>query len=215
MNLSANQQPRIEAGIKHRRNKNMRLFICICLFFVFSAPNTQGQDRGSIPEELLRPRWNVSPHYPADIVIGDLGQGKASDAAYSYANSIASAILSRQRGHPSLASVNPDLLDSYFYALGRVAPVSFRLGGGREEADGAISFLIRYIGRDYGITGELYIRYRTRQIQGEDGEITQTGNWVFDDLLFEEAKSHEQEFQESMQRAEKHRLNYLPYERFF
>jgi hypothetical protein len=193
----------------------MRLFIHICFFFIFSVSIAQGQDRGSIPEELLRPRWSASPRYPADIVIGDLGQGSASYAAYSYANSIASALLSRQRGHPSLASVNPDLLNNYFYKLGGIAPVSFRLGGGREEADGAISFLIRYIGKDYGITGELYIRYRTRQIQGEDGEITQTGNWVFDDLLFEEAKSREEEMQEALRRAEKHRLNYLPYERFF
>jgi hypothetical protein len=189
----------------------MRLLICVCLFLVFSGSIVQGQDRGSIPEELLRPILRVSPHYPADIIIGDLGQGKASSAAYSYANSLASALLSRQRGHPSLASVNPVLLDSYFYKLGSVAPVSFRLGGGREEADGAISFLIRYIGRDLGITGELYIRYRTRQVDG--GEVT--GNWVFDDLLFEEAKSRDEELRESLQRADKHRLNYLPYERFF
>jgi hypothetical protein len=192
---------------------NSRLFIRICLFFVFSAFIAFGQDRGSIPEELLRPKWGESPRYPADLVIGDLGQGRASAAAYSYANSLASALLSRQRGHPSLATVNPVLLDSYFYALGRVAPVSFRLGGGREEADGAISFLIRYIGRDYGITGELYIRYRTRQTQSDDEEVT--GNWVFDDLLFEEAKSREEELRESTRRADKHRLNYLPYERFF
>jgi hypothetical protein len=191
----------------------MRLFIC--LFFIFSIPFVQGQDRGSIPEELLRPGWGEAPRYPADIVIGDLGQGRASAAAYSYANSIASALLSRQRGHPSLSAVNPDLLDSYIYALGRVTPVTFRLGGGREEADGAISFLIRYIGREYGITGELYIRYVTRNVQNEDGEMTQTGNWIFDDLLFEEAKSREVEQQESQQRANKRRLDYLPYERFF
>jgi hypothetical protein len=193
----------------------MRLFIHICLVFIFSSFIAQGQDRGSIPEELLRPKWGESPRYPADIVIGDLGQGKVSAAAYSYANSIASALLSRQRGHPSLSAVNSVLLDNYFKTLGGVSPVSFRLGGGREEADGAISFLIRYIGRDYGLTGELYIRYRSRQIQGEDGEITQTGNWVFDDLLFEEKKNREEEFQESLQRADKHRYNYLPYERFF
>jgi hypothetical protein len=191
----------------------MRLFIC--LFFIFSIPFVQGQDRGSIPEELLRPGWGEAPRYPADMVIGDLGQGRASAAAYSYANSVASALLSRQRGHPSLSAVNPDLLDSYFYALRGVAPVTFRLGGGREEADGSISFLIRYIGREYGITGELYIRYITKQIQNEDGDIAQTGNWIFDDLLLEEAKSREEEQQEAQKRAEKRRLDYLPYERFF
>jgi hypothetical protein len=192
---------------------NFKFFIGLCLFFIFSGFVIQGQDRGSIPEELLRPKWGESPRYPADLVIGDLGQGRASAAAYSYANSLASALLSRQRGHSSLATVNPVLLDSYLSTLRNVAPVSFRLGGGREEADRAISFLIRYIRRDYGITGELYVRYRTRQVQSGDEE--ETGNWVFDDLLFEEAKSRDEELRESMERAEKRRLNYLPYERFF
>jgi hypothetical protein len=187
----------------------------ICLLLLFPGFIAQGQDRGSIPEELLRPRGRLSAHYPADLVIGNLGRGNASDAAYSYANSIANALLSGQRGHPSLTAVNPDLLNNYFTALGGITAVSFRLGGGREEADGAFSFLIRYIGRDYGLTGELYIRYRTRQVQSTDGEITQTGNWVFDDLFFEEAKSREEEMLEAMQRADKNKLNYLPYERFF
>ena len=195
--------------------KKTKLFFHICLFLVISVYISYGQDRGSIPEELLRPGWGESPRYPADLVIGDLGQGKASAAAFSYANEVASALLSRQRGNPSLASVNPDLLDSYFSKIGKAAPSAFRLGGGREEADGAVSFLIRYIGREYGITGELYIRFVTKQVEDEDGEITQTGNWIFDDLLLEEAKKREDEYEEAMTRAEKHRLNYLPYERFF
>jgi hypothetical protein len=34
-------------------------------------------------------------------------------------------------------------------------------------------------------------------------------------LFFEEAKSREEEMLEAMQRSDKHKLNYLPYERFF
>jgi len=191
------------------------LFIKICFFLLVFVSVIFGQDRGSIPEDLLRPRWGESPRYPADMVIGDLGQGKASAAAFSYANTVASALLAKNRGHSSLSGVTELLLDSYLYKLGKVAPTTFRLGGGRIEADGSTSFLIRYIGREYAITGELYVRYLTRQIENEDGEITQTGSWIFDDLLLEEAKSREEEYLDSLRRAEKHRLNYLPYERFY
>jgi len=194
---------------------NKRFLFFICVFFIVSVFFAHGQDRRSIPDELLRPKWGESPRYPADVVIGDLGQGRASSAAYSHANSIAAALLSRQRAHPSLAAVNPDLLDSYFFTLGRASPYTYRLGGGKEEADGAFSFLIRYIGRDYGVTGELYVRYMTRQVKSEDGGTAQTGIWVFDDLLLEEVKSREEEQREAVNRAEKRRLDYLPYERFY
>jgi len=193
---------------------NKRILVFICVFFIISVFTAHGQDRRSIPEELLRPRWGESPRYPADVVIGDLGQGRASAAAYSQANSIASALLSRQRGHPSLAGVSPDLLDSYFLTLGKTSPYTYRIGGGKEEADGAFSFLIRYIGRDYGVTGELYVRL-TRQVKSEDGGTAQAGIWVFDDLMLEEVKSREDEQREAINRAEKRRLDYLPYERFY
>ncbi|MCL2209371.1 MAG: hypothetical protein FWC19_03615 [Treponema sp.] len=189
-------------------------FLIFLLAAVFASP-VQGQDRGSIPEELLRPGWGEAPRYPSDMVIGELGQGRASAAAFNHASSVASALLSRQRGHSSLSNVNPAIIDSYLSALGRISPVSFRLGGGREEADGSVSFLIRYIGREYGMTGELYIRYITKQVVNENGETIAAGSWVFDDLLFEEARSREEENQDALQRAQNHRLNYMPYERFF
>lgn len=195
--------------------KSLCFSVCFCLFFLVLVSFNYGQDRGSIPETLLRPSRGESPRYPADLIIGELGQGRASAAAYSFANSAASALLSRNRGHSSLSTVSADSLNSYFERLAKVSPSSFRIGGGREEADGAVSFLIRYIGRDYGLTGELYVRYAVRQVLGEDGEITQTGYWVIDDLLFEEIRSREDEYAEATKRAKYHRLDYLPYERFF
>ena len=189
--------------------KNMRVFIYICLFFIvcFTA---HGQTRGTIPEELLRPGRGESSRYPADMVIGELGQGRAPAAAYSYANSVAAGLLSGQMGNSALASINPSLREKYLLALGNISPHSYRLGGGREEADGAVSFTIRFIGREYGITGEMYLR-NTRQTGA--GETAQAGNWVFDELLLEEAKSREVEEQEAAQM--RHRLDLLPYERFF
>lgn len=194
--------------------KSLRYSIFIFIFFI-SAAFIQGQDRGSIPEELLRPGWGEAPRYPSDMVIGELGQGRAPAAAYNHANSVASALLSRQRGHSALSGISSSSLDKYLSALGRISPVSFRMGGGRVEADGGVSFLIRYIGRDYGITGELYVRYISRQVVNESGETVSAGSWSFDDLLLEEARSRGDEHQDSLQRAQNHRLNYMPYERFY
>jgi len=192
--------------------RNMRLFNGFVLLFLISV-SIHGQTRGTIPEELLRPNRGEGSRYPEDTIIGELGQGRASSAAYSCAVSLAEGFLSGQVNNPALVSVNPDLRESYLYALGKIAPRSFRLGGGREEADGAVSFLVRFIGREYGITGELYIRYITRQVEEDDGEVTVTGNWVFEELLLEEAKNRETEREESSQL--RHRLDLLPYERFF
>jgi hypothetical protein len=187
--------------------KNMHVFL-ICLFFIVSV-FAAAQTRGSIPADLLRPSWGESARYPVDTVIGELGQGKAPADAYSFANSVSSGFLSGQPGHTSLASVNPDIRDRCMRSLTRISPHNYRVGGGRVEPDGAVSFLVRFIGREYGITGELYIKYITR-LGGSAGESAQSGRWVFDDLILDEAKSREMELEEVSKL-----INYLPYERFF
>ena len=189
----------------------IRVFSFFYLFLVtaiFAAAQGQGSYRGSIPEALLRPGRGESARYPIDLVIGELGQGRASAAAYSYANSVAAGLLSGQMSNSALSSINPGLRETYLSTLGRVSPRSYRIGGGRQEPDGAVSFMVRFIGREYGITGELYIRYTTRQTEEET-----TGSWSVDELLLDEAKSRETEHQEALQR--RHRLDLLPYERFF
>ena len=173
------------------------------------AVSQNGPLRGSVPEVLLRPARGESPRFPVDLVIGELGQGSATSSAYSYANTIGTGLLSGQAGHPSLSSINPVIRENYLSAVRAVNPASFRIGGGRTEADGAVSFLIRFIGRDRGITGELYIRYVTRQLE-DDGETRTIGSWVFEDLLFDEAKERETENSETV-----HFNNFYPYERFF
>jgi len=192
----------------------MRNFYFVC-FFLCLAVFSHAQDifyRGSIPEELLRPKRGEAVHYPVDTVIGELGQGKASDAAYSFAKSIASGLISANMEHPGLAGINTVLRENYLNVLKEIGPRSYRIGGGREEPDGAVSFMIRLLGKENGITGELFIRYVTRQIQqdNENVETKTVGGWRFEDLVLEEAKSREEEQRDSLQR-----FDFSPYERFF
>jgi len=179
-------------------------------FFAFSQEQMERASRGSIPEELLRPKRGEAPRYPIDVVIGELGKGTASDAAFSFANYISAAFLSGNMDNTALASIDSVLRQNLLTSLDVITPLSYRLGGGREEADGAVSFLIRFIGKDQGITGELYIRYLSRQTEGADGEIKTTGRWVFEELLLEEARDREVEQKESIYRSD-----FYPYERFY
>jgi len=190
----------------------VRVFYTFCLLVLIPAfAVSQGQDlfRGSIPETLLRPGRGEAPRYPVDVVIGELGRGAASVSAFNYANLIGAGFLSGQMGHPALASINSTIRESNLSAIQVISPVSFRIGGGREEPDGAISFLVRFIGREQGITGEMYIRYVSRRIS-EDEEGAVIGNWVFEELLLEEARDRAVEHQEAANRND-----FYPYERFF
>jgi hypothetical protein len=195
----------------------MRIF-SICLFLAAAVfASAQEEDlsffRGSIPEELLRPKRGEAPRYPIDTVIGEIGMGRASAAAYSFASSIATGLVSGEMGHRSLSGINPVLREGYLSALKNIECRNFRLGGGREEPDGAVSFLVRFTGKEQGITGELFVRYVTKETERvleEETEIIIEGNWTFDDLILEEAKSREEERRDSLQR-----FDFSPYERFF
>ena len=192
----------------------LRVFALGLLLIAPALAVSQTQDervlRGSIPEQLLRPGRGESPRYPIDTVIGELGQGSVPAGAFRFAESICAGFLSGNTESRVLASINSTVREFLFSSLEAAKPVSYRIGGGREEADGAYSFLVRFIGREQGITGELYIRYVTRHIEREDGEASSTSVWVFEELLLEEAKTRETEQQESI-----YRYDFYPYERFF
>ena len=106
--------------------KKPGIFFFVYIFFISFSP-AHGQARGSIPEALLRPAWGESSRYPVDIVIGEMGQGRAPYAAFTYASSLAAGLLSGQTSHPALASINPALRDNYLRALAGISPRSFRL----------------------------------------------------------------------------------------
>jgi hypothetical protein len=183
----------------------MRIFIYICLFIIVTgtvAAQSSGRYRGSIPEALLRPAKGGAAHYPIDTVIGEMGQGSATDAAFSYANWVAGGLLSGRMNHPALESINPVIRESYLSALGSVEPRFYRIGGGREEPNESTSFVVRFVGRDYSITAEMYIRHIMLE--------NESGSWMLEDFLMDEAMSREQE-----DRSSSYRVDSVPYERFF
>jgi hypothetical protein len=157
---------RIEQGeIQGMRKMGFKALLCFLFGFcgiLFSvSQDTAGEEgisRASIPEELLRPQRGESPRYPVDTVIGPLGRGEASEDAYLFARKVSAALTAGNQNDSSLSGMNSVSLEAFLSELGGINPRVYRLGSGREEPDGAVSFLVRFLGRERGITGELYIR---------------------------------------------------------
>jgi hypothetical protein len=157
-----------------------------------------------IPEEVRRPRRGEAPRYPRDMVIGTLGRGGAPEEAYALARTCLEALLTQDQDSEHPAIEDAARREEIFSGLKPVAPQKFRIGGGREEPDGGVSFLFRFIGREQGVAGELYLR------PGEEGEEEQEQEqgWVFDDIILEEPQA-------LAVVKDPYRYDFSPYERFF
>jgi hypothetical protein len=168
-----------------------------------------------------------------------LGQGRAPREAYEVAKKTAAALVAGNMNVPVLSSVNRVFLEGCMSRLNTINPQSFRLGSGREEPDGSVSFLVRFVGREQGITGELFVRFderrpgpppaarepdpetaeaadesepepETEPVQVSAPSVPAVRIWHFEDLILEDARSREAENEEN-----RHRFDFSPYERFF
>ncbi|MDR2072525.1 MAG: hypothetical protein LBP60_03725, partial [Spirochaetaceae bacterium] len=59
------------------------------------------------------------------------------------------------------------------------------IGGGRVESDGSVSFLIRFLGREKSITGELYLWQEENAANSPGGAVEPGLRWKIDDILLE------------------------------
>jgi hypothetical protein len=174
------------------------LFSLVVLFAQEAAdPTVDTAEVHTIPEALKRPqRGDETPRYPRDAVIGELGRGEAAEAAYRYARNLLQGVLSGSRESALLSGTKAAQLEELFTSLEPISPQQFRLGGGREEADGATSFLFRFIGRDMSVAGELYVGLTENK-------------WQLEDILVEEARALSEKGMNT------YKFDFSPYERFF
>jgi hypothetical protein len=147
------------------------------------------------PEQVRRPSKGEDPRYPRDIVIGELGRGQASEAAYGFARKLLSALLGGTTDSTILSGLNAGVRTEITETLEVIDAKKYRIGGGREEDDGSTSFLFRILGREQAAAGELYLR--------RDGET-----WQVDDIILEEPR-------DILEGGEAYPYDFTPYERFF
>jgi hypothetical protein len=148
-----------------------------------------------IPEQIRRPVGGEDPRYPRDAVIGELGRGLASNAAYGFARGLLSALLGGATDAAAVSGISAGQKEEIAGILEAINAKKYRIGGGREEDDGSTSFLFRFIGRDQGAAGELYLR-----MEGE--------TWQVDDIIVEEPRDIQSQ-------GEAYPYDFTPYERFF
>jgi hypothetical protein len=125
-----------------------------------------------LPESLRRPQKGEAPRYPKDTVIGDLALSDVPDGALEVAKRLLAALVANNREDSVVAALDAAFLDGIVAVVEPLEPRKYRLGGGRTEADGSVSFLLRFIGREAWVSGELYLKF--------DHET-----WLLDDLILE------------------------------
>ena len=157
--------------------KTIGAFAQILALLFFVVPDITAQDDWTmLPYALRRPQRGEALRYPSDTVIGDLGRGDVGDGAYRAAMRFLTALIEQDREASILAALDASVLDEILGALEPLATLKFRLGSGRNEEDGSVSFLVRLLGSEQWISGELYLRF--------DYET-----WLADDLILEQAKT--------------------------
>ncbi len=148
-----------------------------------------------VPEQVRRPQQGESPRYPADSIIGALGPGEAPPASYRFVQGALRSLLQKGSRQAALENLPPEETERVIGILNEISPEKIRIGGGREEPDGSISYLLRFIGKTQWAGGEVYVR--------------QTENaWNLEDLILDRPG-------ESNQTDHPYRFNFPPYERFF
>jgi hypothetical protein len=150
---------------------------------------------GIVPEALIKPTRERGAFYPVDAVIGQLGTDDLTGGAGGYARSVMQDLLKQDAASASLGNLGPDITGDAMEKLAEAAPHKWRIGGGREEADGSVSFLFRFMGREKEVSGELYLR------SGTDG-------WKTEDIIFNTPK-------ELTIGVDTSSSGYTPYERFY
>ena len=155
-----------------------------------------GGDASSLPPELLRPQYGEEPHFPQDYVIGTLGRGDASEESYRYARLIVAGLASGN-GKTDGVGFPEQKRQSVLRNISGLGTRGWRVGGGRVEPDGSVSYLIRFLGREKSVTGELYLRREgqepgfTGEKEMSQGAIQEEGGsfWQVDDILLESPRS--------------------------
>lgn len=188
------------------KNTKIACILACLLCFIIPGAFCQELQTRTIPGALLRPERGETPRYPRDLVIGDLGQGEASEAAYQFARDLCSALTAGADDAPVYDGSDSSLIEDLIETIRSIEGRIYRLGSGREEADGSISFLLRFMGNTESITGELFIK----QGKSEETELSEvkTEKWVLDSLILEEKRA-------LSELRDSYRYDFSPYERFF
>jgi hypothetical protein len=176
------------------------------------------QDGGSftLPAEIHRPQYGEAPRFPRDYWIGELGRGEAGEEAYRFARRFVEELAGGGTGQ------TPEHIKASLGLFEDLEIRNVRIGGGRTEPDGSVSFMVRFLGREEAVTGEIFLRQQVQDPEtaetsevsetseaSETAKTSETSAWYVDDLILDQRRP----LGESRYGPESGDLT--PYERFF
>jgi hypothetical protein len=131
--------------------------------------------RGSSADPFL-PTGSETIRLPQDFVIGKIGDEGVEPNAYRFAVDFLSSVAKSEevmrfyteRGRQEAKSIAP--------LLAPLLPASVRVGGGSVEGEGGVSFLVRFVGKDHSVSGELHL-------------VRSSSVWLVDELILDEPVS--------------------------
>jgi hypothetical protein len=145
---------------------------------------------------LRRPQKTDAQRYPRDAVIGELGAGDLTREHLDFAREAVRALTQGRERAGVFGPLGERHTSELVAKVVALKPVKFRVGGGKEAADGAFTFLFRVIGSEGQIGGEVYFT------QGETA-------FRLDDIVLDEIP-------DTLLDDDKNRTyNLSPYERFY
>ncbi|OHE77054.1 MAG: hypothetical protein A2413_08080 [Treponema sp. RIFOXYC1_FULL_61_9] len=107
--------------------------------------------------DLIIPGGTERARLPFDFAIGELGERAADSAAYRFALSFASDLSSSKDVSALFLERGKTESEAAAVLLRPIAPKSVRLGGGMPVDGGSYSFLVRFLGEESSVTGELRV----------------------------------------------------------
>jgi hypothetical protein len=154
-----------------------------------------------------------------------LGQGEAPLGAYQFAQELLSALVGDRTTAPVVQRSSSLIGESVFEELRSINPRTYRIGGGRYEPDGSVSFLVRFVGRTESIIAELFVRFEAPRLAAAEEEDEEGAEdeedappppparqeevrWLLDDLMLED-KIPLSDIRDT------YRYDFSPYERFY
>jgi len=143
-------------------NSGQKILVAsLFLFFglaLFAQSNRGVSGTSALPQELLRPQYGEDARFPKDYVIGELGRGDATEETYLLARKIVASLADGDGNVDQVVFPEQKRLAA-LTRLNALGVRSWRVGGGRSEGAGAYSFIVRFLGRERSITGELYLQW--------------------------------------------------------
>jgi hypothetical protein len=113
---------------------------------------------------------------PQDFVIGKIGDEGIEPNAYRFAVDFLSSVAKSEEVAQSYTDRGLQEAKAIGPLLAPLLPVSIRVGSGTAEGEGGVSFLVRFVGKERSVSGELHL-------------VRSSSTWLVDELILDEPVS--------------------------